>query len=546
MSLAALAGDEQKVASLLANHPSTLKERSLFGQTPIHLATFYPCCLRLLLQGPGRSLVDQPDSNGYTPLHYAALSCTEPCEASVDPILEADCRLPNEYSGVFSCLCQNCRGKILRHIKNRRERLKRYALKRLPSVEAAALGLHHPSVLDSKANLVTQALERRGFEIPWPLRLDPCLPAGSSRSGELDEEFDRYQSVSMFHQNPLNSPLDANLEIPFRLGFRDFDSPLVPSPLLSWLSMPRYINFYKNEIWEKNRYKACIWLIEHGCNLWDPIPGDVGATTAHYLYYAIGEDISIVEVPETTRSRILLLTRLLSTQDVRDGCRCRCSLGGCSPFVWFLRSSVGMISTEWYHLENHKPELISRFVDFLKQWPPIITAEQLRSAIRYLTFKLLDIRHTCSHHGRFQTKRVCDEDIDELMSEDSSLLKVLEELVGEFDLELQAHITEEDPLGLPFWNSHWPRRMEEVTTKLKRDRMTQDELLATQQLGVTWHQLEDSPGQCRRNRRTRGSYRESDWSIEFDEKRMWRTLRSLEDWRSRLDLIMSRAIPDWR
>lgn len=542
MSLAVLAGDEQKVASLLANHPSTLQERNLFGQTPLHLGAGQPACLRLLLQGPGRSLLEQPDFNGYTALQYAAYKCTELCKASVVVILESDCKLANEYSQFFAWLCRNCRGEVLRHIKNRRERLKRYALQRLPDAEAASFGLHRASVLDSKANHVTQALERRGFEIPSPLRLDVCFPTGSPR---LDEGCDRYRPVSMFHQSPLNSPFGADLERIFRLGFRDFDSPLGISPLLSWLSTPHYVNNFKLGTSIDSRYKACIWLMEHGANLWDTIPGDRSATTAHYLYYSIGLDLG--KVMETTKSKIQFLMRVLSTCDVRDDCRCKCCPGGCSPFVWFLRATI-YVSIEEHDASNHKKKIIDNFVDFLIQWTPTITLEQLQSAIRYLTFEILEIRHTC-FRKKYDSRVIewlTDDDIDELMGEDSTLLELLEELVREFDLELQTHIAEEDPLGLCFWKTYWPEHMEEVTRKLDGDRMNEDELLATQQLGVTWHHLEDSPAEHQRKRRACVPYRESDWSVEVDDVEMWDTLRSMGDWRSRLDLIMSRAIPDWR
>lgn len=502
------------------------------------MAAFYPGCMRLILRGPGKSLVDQPDSNGYTPLHYAALNCTEPCESSVVAILKADCRLPNKYPGVFLCLCRTCRGEILRHIKNRRERLKRYALVRLPSAEAAALGLYNAAVLDSKASLVIQALERRGFDIPSPLRLDTCLIP--------DHQFDQYQSVSMFHQSPLNSPF-GNLEAIFRFGFRDFDLPLETSALLSWFKSSEHIDLRYHDDWKINNHRACNWLIQHGANLWDPIPRDIyAATTAHYMYDWLRVfETDTAEMTEATRSSFHQWTKLLSTHDVRDDCHCRCSPGGCSPFVWFLRSHIIMISFDWYDPSDHKQELIDSFPDFLDQWKPNFTMEQLRSAVRYLTFEVLDIRHTCSHRYHGNVTKLAPDEIEELMSEDSSLTDLLEELVEDFDLKLQSSITEKDPFGLRFWNGHWRQRMEEVTTDLEEDRMGEDELLATQQLGVTWHELEESPEDYQIPRRA-APYRESDWSVEVDEERMWRTLRSLEDWRSRLDLIMSRAIPDWR
>ncbi|KAG6358031.1 hypothetical protein INS49_013915 [Diaporthe citri] len=430
----------------------------------------------------------------------------------------------------------------------------------LPSAEASALGLHQKAVLDSKVSLVTQALEKRGFEIPSPLRLDVCLINRVGRLDTLNKEFDLYQPVSMFHQNPLNTPFGANFETLFQLGFRDFEEPASPelSPLLSWLICPVYVLRFEAEIWEVNRINACIWLIDHGANLWGPISEDIPATTAHYLYASLNLLEDRILMTEAARFKAQILTRTLSTQDVRDSCHCRCSPGGCSPFVWFIRSHIDQ---DLSHLGpiDHGKNTIDQFPLFLWRWKPVVRVEQLRSAIRYLAFEILGIRHTCSHKYTRVDKPSADE-IEELMSEDASLLELLEELVEEFDSALQSFITEEDPLGLPFWQTHWSARMTEVFGKLNDYRMDQSELLSAQRLGVMWHDLVGSPekhqiqqdGSISQSGTGSGvqiddvSYRESDWSVDVDDERMWRTLESLEDWRSRLDLIMSRAIPGWR
>lgn len=545
MSLAVLAGNENNTARLLSGHPSTLQERNLFGQTPLHLAVGRSACLRLLLQGPGTALLDQPDFSGYTPLEYAALSCKESCEASMIVILESDCRVPNQFSSIFSKLCQICRGELLKHIKNRRERLKKFALERLPGAEASALGLDQTAVLDSKANLVTQALSKRGFEIPSPLRIDVCLKNRVGQFDALNAGFDLYQSVSMFHQSPLNTPFGSNFEVLFQLGFRDFEEPysVEGSPLLSWLGCPVYVRGSELEIWEVNRIDACIWLINHGVNLWDPISRDIPATNAHFLYASMDLAEGMTLMSDPARPKAQFLTRALSTHDVRDNCDCRCSLGGCSPILWFLRRNINRLNP-FPGPVDYRKYTIYRFPLCLCRWKPFFSVEQLLSAIRYLTFECLAIRHTCSHDYPQVEKRTADE-IEEIMSEDASLLELLEELVQDFDSELQSAITEEDRLGLQFWETHWSGRMKEVLEKLDEYRMNESELLSAEQLGVTWHHLDDSP-EKHQTERPSICYRESDWSVEFDDAAMWRTFESMEDWTSRLDLIMSTAIPNWR
>lgn len=559
--MATLARNEQEITSLIANHPSTLLERNLFGQTPIHLAISRPSCLRLLLKDIGISAVDQPDFSGFTPLEYAAMSCRELCEASVVMILESDCRVPNQFSPILSNLCKVCKAEFLKHMKNRRERLKRFALERLPGADAAVLGLHQAAVLDSKASLVIQILEKRGFEIPSALRVNVCLANREGRLDALNVENDLYQPVSMFHQSPLNALYGCNFEALYQLGFRDFEEPtsLEISPMCSWITRPLYVPRPKDHIWELNRIEACIWLIKHGANLWDPISEDAPTTTAHYLYGSLhlAEETIYRADPATVSSQFL--TSVLAAHDVRDNCHCRCSPGGCTPFIWFLRSNTDLkyVYTDY---DNYGAYITDRFPDFLYEWKPNLTTEQLRSAVRYLTFDILGIRHTCSH-ARTQVDKPTEDEIQELMSEDVSLLELLEQLVETFDLELQSSITEEDPLGLPFWKTHWAVRMKELLATLDEYRMDDDELLSAQQLGVIWHHLDANPGKDRMQQDDGPSYRremprlprapqlsydKSEWSVDFDDERMWFSLRSLADWRSRLDLIMSRAIPDWR
>lgn len=134
------------------------------------------------------------------------------------------------------------------------------------------------------------------------------------------------------------------------------------------------------------------------------------------------------------------------------------------------------------------------------------------------------------------------------MSEDAWLLDLLEELVEALKSELESVTTDEDPLELPFWEVQWPSHMKEICAKVDEYKVEEDELLSGQleQLGVTWHHLDDSPEKDQIEDNNGGAYRETDWIVEVDDVKMWRTLRSSEDWRSRLDLIMSRAIPDWR
>lgn len=459
-------------------------------------------------------------------------------------ILESDCRVPNQFSRVFSKLCRNCKGVLFRHIRDRRERLKKFALERLPRAEASALGLYQPAVLDTKANLVNQALAKRGFEMPSPLRLDVCLTHRAGRFDALNVDFDLYQPVSMFHQSPINSPFESNFEALYQLGFRGFEEPasLEFSPLLSWLTCTKHVHHTELEFWEINRINACIWLIDHGANLWDPISRDIPATTAHYICDSIDAERHRLLASDPEKLKIQLLMEILSIHDVRDNCHCRCSLGGCSPLVWFLRRFNGPWRPFSYRSDAGIAYEVQQFPRFFSTWKPSLSVAQHRSAIRYLTFELLGIRHTCSHDYEKAEKPTADE-TEELLSEDASLLQLLEELVEKFNSELQSVITEDDPLGLLVWKTHWAGSMEKVLKNLAEYRLDENEGRSAQQIGVKWNNSDDSPENQVAPER---EYQEPVWSVEFDDEEMWRDFEDMEEWTSRLDLIMSTAIPNWR
>lgn len=392
-------------------------------------------------------------------MEYAAYSCSEggfespkPCTASLAAILESDCRVPYDFSDICSGLCLLCQSALFKYIKNRRERLKTYALESVPRAESAREGLLQPGVLDSRANLAVETLEKRGFNIPSALRLDGH---GS--------KYHSYVPTSMFHwcgsmfSVRLHSRTRSDFDTLVELGFRDFQ-PLDCSefsPLLSWCE------------WLVNpdaaTYEARIWFIEHGANLWDPIPNRNFATQARYLYGSIqlAPKVHVNVELERINFTIQFLTRILSARDVRDGCRCRCSSEGCSPFTWFLRWNITL------ELHNDRnPDNFQRFMDSLPEFftdcHPNITMEQLRSAIRYKTFHALGIRHTCSHDGRGQVDELTEDEVDELLSEDALLLRILGESVEEFQSELES-LLPEDPCGLFFWEHYWPERMTKVT-----------------------------------------------------------------------------------
>ncbi|KAK8040106.1 hypothetical protein PG993_008517 [Apiospora rasikravindrae] len=74
LSIAILRNDTRCVQSLLACHPGSIKEKNLFGQTPLHVALFANArgCFPFVLQAAqAANLIYEPDNIGYTTLWWS-------------------------------------------------------------------------------------------------------------------------------------------------------------------------------------------------------------------------------------------------------------------------------------------------------------------------------------------------------------------------------------------------------------------------------------------------------------------------------------------
>ncbi len=221
LSLAVLSHNLEQVKHLVRNHAATLTERNLFGHTPLQLAADKPACLRLLVDGADAgvlNLTDTPDEFGKSTLETAVslsgMRCREhigdrmcrrcTCAECAVILLKADCSLPVSATlqYVFRLASKRCKLKYIRHIKDRRERLKWLAPDNLPVTEIDRLGLVSERVFDSLASHVIQLLQDRGVYIPEALT--------ATRNGPSSV----YQALC--------SPWDA--ELLFRVGFHDTDS----------------------------------------------------------------------------------------------------------------------------------------------------------------------------------------------------------------------------------------------------------------------------------------------------------------------------------
>jgi hypothetical protein len=488
LSLAILANDDEQVERLLNNYPATVNERNLSGQTPLHLAADKPSYLRLLMRTAGRALLEATDNADVSALIFALnLSgsvCREKtshricrqCEcAECFMILfeEGNCAVPvpQNLQYLLKGASQQCRLEYARALKLRRDELKQLALDNLPADEAAKLGLHREGVLDYFAPSAVLCLERRGVRIPAALDIERDLP-------------------SIYPL--LDDPSDADLF--FRVGFRDtniWGDPFFQSMLSDGVMNDDYLR----------------WLGEHGSETLFDTNGNISGTPATFVGIAeVLHQFSFDIYGDRERSRAVWLrglNRAALRTEMADNCQCKCSLGGCTPLIFILKVAD-------FHARRLEPmdieSTINYWVEYVMDFSADLEAKHHLAALRYFTFKCLNIPHTCCRHkvlgGAWlseveqETDEVEDEqEVDEVEEEHAHCLALLEELLVEFEPELTAALQESDPEEycdsedtglLGFWRVTWVNRMRQVAGELCGNELSDDERRAAEEVGVVW------------------------------------------------------------
>ncbi|KAI7785975.1 uncharacterized protein LA080_005636 [Diaporthe eres] len=552
LGLAALEGDRKKMEFILANYHDAINELNLLKQTPLHLAVGHPSCVALLLRESGHKLINLPDSGGRRPMEYALFSCLcgtrtgenryhDGClknrgDTSLNTLLDSDCMIPKieswprDYYSAKSSLCDNCLRAVSIHLVGRREDLKRLAANNLPRMQATAFGVFSPLLLESNATRVIEALNEYGISVPPSLQVHGS--DGKKSCSELTSAYHIYCG-----------PLPVSTL--WSLGFRDLDTPDIDgtTPLMFWCKIFGW--------WNASR---CSWLIEHGADLWKPAP-DAVSTIGHELYSKVGKlppfwEDDWEDDEEDPRRHVFNLTQKLAHRDPRDRCRCACSPGGCTPFVRFLQAAFRS------RIIDSASGLIHQLPEIMKQTHASVTKVQMLSAVRYATFEMLGIRHTCCHDhpGLTFERHGQDEDLDELRQEDCFLMGLLEDLAAEFEVELEQ-ISQKRYVNkrVSFWHDHWLPRIQQVLESIEGSGIEEPDKVAAEEIGVVWHKQESGQGKGKDcdedfdfdsesySGSEDGGYHESDWDSEIDEEGMFDTFRTMEDWTSRLDLIVSKA-----
>ncbi|VUC33350.1 unnamed protein product [Clonostachys rosea] len=513
LSVAILFNNLEEVEHLVKNHPATLAERNLFGHSPMHLAADKPPMLRLMVKAADAGFLNQKlNESGMTPLEtalmFSGLICREQrdsqrmcrkctCAESAVIILKADCAVPvpKILHTVLASASKRCRLKFIRHIKDRRDRLKQLAIDNLPAAVLSQLGLSPEHVLDSLAPRVTQLLQDHGVCIPEALSIGP----GSAPV---------YQKLC--------SPSDA--ELFFRIGFRDLDS---------WRDVDRAE--LRNLPSQRPSYLH--WLAAHGARscLFKSFESPKSIFVAHFTFFEMGKSLTsdflsswnIVNdtlplSPEARKGWFQTVNSTVLSANITDSCRCRCSDAGCTPLTSLLKGSIqnlnwrgkvvhlhGLgrdVSVEWSPLSK----LISGFIPYLESFWFYFEARHHSEALRYLTFTALGIGHCCCE-PRFQFSNSPEETENEQGYE----LKLLEELLREFNEEM-TKILQDPDLSIAdltrFWSHTWVDRMDEVLRHLEGDNLTDGEIREAEEIGVVWDKLGPEPPEAPTLEESRNPY----------------------------------------
>ncbi|KAJ5098839.1 hypothetical protein N7532_005840 [Penicillium argentinense] len=246
----------------------------------------------------------------------------------------------------------------------------------------------------------------------------------------------------------------ANLELAGRLyeaGFRDLneidkDNETCLTNL--WRSTPPCTL-------EEFLQKA-YWLISRGADVHHQGPS---GSASHTLGNGVGSILRYTGQEEECRLEIQSLSgnskellRIVLFDNVRDDCECACSLNGCSPLSAFLG---GLFPTRTYgdtrDLVQMLADLLSVVLDGFEAVSPEHYKNHLGAGIlRFITFRSLELTHTCSHEYR----KIEPDDIKEIHDEEKLLILDLVNLLRELSEEFEEHNLQLSSFITGPWRAH--------------------------------------------------------------------------------------------
>ena len=444
--MAILRQSQKDVSQILERSQDALKERTFFGQTPLHLSYNWPIGIQLLFYHGAQAIIDLTDEYATPAYTYASTLDSSDC---LKLLLEADCCLfpsePNKpemrttkaFDTALSRGCAEIGERIIESLSNRRARLTSLVMEKMMPNEAEEF-IVNGTVRDGRSHDAYLSLIARGCIVPEAL------------AGPTDGQ-------SVYHTYHL-SPQSA--QALYNAGFHDVDlfnndglTPLMTLPPSSL-----------EEIMGRS-----YWLLEHGAELRSKPKTDPGSkwnshlTAAHFLATRLGREYSNFAYRHwcsTLDEAVDHLPTLLFSFSEADNCSCGCSRKGCTPatilFKVFFRCSKSIDGL------NVKRSPVQWLVDHIPLTEDIWCGLS-SSIMRSFTFEALELKHTCCKYkfweeGSYELQLRDEEDITEIREEDRFNLQQLEKLVQEFETKF-SQSTES---LLEFLIGYWSGRMKEI------------------------------------------------------------------------------------
>jgi hypothetical protein len=248
------------------------------------------------------------------------------------------------------------------------------------------------------------------------------------------------------------------------------------------------------------------WLAEHGADFLSHKLRSFGSGrgwfAAHATFSRIGESLtdwtnkaSPLRLPNTAIcSWIRELHAAVLRADMADACKCRCSLGGCTPLKYLYLGFRDLSSPRGdKHIVS---EIGSMCAYYLENFSAHYEARHHAEAIRHFTFEALALPHTCTCYDpvglfREESQARNGEDADEIEDEHAHELEVFEELVHEFEGNVRTILQDTDraiPGIVDFWKQTWVDRVCETLEYLEGSDLSDGEKLAAECIGVVWHE----------------------------------------------------------
>lgn len=450
--------------------------QNLLGQTPLHLAAYWPWACQTLLDAGADPLI--PDFLADFPLSYA---CFQHCSESVKILLAGDSPLSHSCSElsvlnhIFATVSdKDIHAVLIDGLASRRKELLITSLRVLPRPVFEELAGSSGALPDIEAFSLIKALRDAGDVV--------------------DPNYWCYTSFSVYELENFTTEI---AELLFAAGFTDLEGKGKPGLTLLLRSAMRIPG--DKSIGRTQGLARIHWLLSKGVSLRKHVEtkalSDWLIPSVNVVSAMLGRMMGFIynnkNDSDITKE---LLRQVLGShyQNCQDLCKCQCSMRGCTPLITFLkgfsRASEGHLRTDKDH--GHRERLVNRVMQILAL---DITASEIigmtNSALRFCLFEDLELRHVCC---RVMATSIAYQDLlppidaeeaQELQEEDKSRMQKFHELLPK--AELQYHQSSKS------FSEFWPKFYDDNIASRPSDGSVNIAIQGMVELGIQVHEIDE-------------------------------------------------------